>query len=85
MMAAKSLEGIISYLTKEHGGNVHKKGIVTITSKSLFGAAWAVLNVADLTSHLNFVSKNEPGQWICWDFGERRIRPTQYTIAAQIL
>jgi hypothetical protein len=32
---AKSLEGIISYLTRKHGGNVHDKGIVTITSKSV--------------------------------------------------
>jgi hypothetical protein len=32
---AKSVEGIISYLTRKHGGNVHDKGIVTITSKSV--------------------------------------------------
>jgi hypothetical protein len=32
---ARSLEGIISFLTKKHGGNVHEKGIVTITSKSV--------------------------------------------------
>jgi hypothetical protein len=32
---AKSLEGIIFDLTRKHGGNVHDKGIVTITSKSV--------------------------------------------------
>jgi hypothetical protein len=32
---ARSLEGIISYLTRKHGGNVHDKGIVTLTSKSV--------------------------------------------------
>jgi hypothetical protein len=32
---AKSLDGIISYLTKEHDENVEEKGIVTITSKSV--------------------------------------------------
>jgi hypothetical protein len=31
-MEARSLDGIISYLTRKHGGNVHDKGIVTITS-----------------------------------------------------
>jgi hypothetical protein len=30
---AESSEGIISYLTRKYGGNVHDKGIVTITSK----------------------------------------------------
>jgi hypothetical protein len=32
---AKSLDGMISYLTRKHGGNVHDKGIVRITSKSV--------------------------------------------------
>jgi hypothetical protein len=30
---ADSLDGVISYLTRKRGGNVHDKGIVTITSK----------------------------------------------------
>jgi hypothetical protein len=34
---AKLLNGIISYLTKKYRGNVHEKGIVTITSKSVDG------------------------------------------------
>jgi hypothetical protein len=33
---AKAVDGIISYLTGKHGGNVHEKGIVTITSKSIY-------------------------------------------------
>jgi hypothetical protein len=36
--------------------------------------------VADLTSERNFCSMNAPGHWICWDFGELRVRPTQYKI-----
>jgi hypothetical protein len=75
---AKSLDGIISYLTKKHGGNVQEKGIVTITSKSC--PYNDLKNVADLTSDAKFCSKNEPGQWVCWDFGEMRVRPTHYTI-----
>jgi hypothetical protein len=31
----KRRDGIIQYLTRKHGGNVHDKGIVIITSKSL--------------------------------------------------
>jgi hypothetical protein len=83
---ANSLEGIISYLTREHGGNVHDKGIVTITSKSVHDdPSWAVRNVADLTSASWFCSRNEPGQWICWDFHEMRVRLTHYTVTTDWL
>jgi hypothetical protein len=82
MKEAKSLEGIISHLTQKHGGNVQEEGIVRITSKSVGNddPRCALKNVADLTSNSRFFSKNEPGQWICWDFGEMRVRPTHYTI-----
>jgi uncharacterized coiled-coil protein SlyX len=76
-------DGIISYLTRKHGGNVHDEGIVTITSKSVKSdqSEYAVRNVADLSSAYSwFLSKNKPGQWICWDFHEMRVRPTHYTI-----
>jgi hypothetical protein len=82
VQAGKPLKGIISYLTKKHGGSVHEKGIVTITSKSVYSddPQFALKNVADLTSCEWFGSKNEPGQWVCWDFREMRVRPTYYTI-----
>jgi hypothetical protein len=81
----KSLDGIIRYLTQKHGGNVHDKGIVTITTKSVNGdySMWAPRNVADLDSDEEFFSANEPGQWICWDFHEMRVRPTHYTIRSR--
>jgi hypothetical protein len=87
MKAAKSLEGIISYLTKKHGGNVHEKGIVTITSKPGRGPTSAApANVADLTSDSVFCSEGEePCQWVSWDFREMRIFPTHYTIQASEL
>jgi hypothetical protein len=78
---AKSRDGIISYLTLKHGGNVHDKGIATISSKSVDdNPKYAVRNVADFTSRSYFHSKDEPGQWVCWDFHEMRVRPTHYTI-----
>jgi hypothetical protein len=82
MQEPESLEGIISHLTTKHGGSVHEKGIVTITSKTVESDVQrhAVKNVADLTSDSGFISKDEPGQWVCWDFREMRVRPTHYTI-----
>jgi hypothetical protein len=79
---AKSVDGIISCLTRKYNRNVHDTGIVTITSKSVRGddPRWGVRNVADLSDAEPFWSKDEPAQWICWDFHEIRVRPTHYTI-----
>jgi hypothetical protein len=86
MRKAKSKDGILSHLTQKHGGNIHEKGIVRITSKSVYDhPAHALKNVADVTSDSSFCSKNEPGQWVCWDFGEMRVGPTHYTICALLL
>jgi hypothetical protein len=59
-------------------------GIVTITLKSVItdDPMFAPKNAADLTSGSQFSSNDEPGQWICWDFREMRVRPTHYTIWA---
>jgi hypothetical protein len=81
MKGPKSLDGIIAYLTKKHGGNVHEKGIVRLTSKSVDDDPRSALkNLADLASTVRFWSKNEPDQWVCWDFQRMRVRPTHYTI-----
>jgi hypothetical protein len=87
LKGARSVDGIISYLSRKCGGNVHDKRIVTITSKSVHGDfCWnAGLNAAGLTSNSDFRSKDEPGQWICWDFHEMRVRPTHYTIKSDSL
>jgi hypothetical protein len=64
---AKSVEGIISYLTRKHGGNVHDEGIVTITAKSIVDdrPKYAKRNVADLTSNSTFDSRFKTNPWIC--------------------
>jgi hypothetical protein len=86
MKEEKSLDGVISYLTQKHGGNVHEKGIVTITSKSVFDDPMcSPANAADFGSRAEFISTKEPHQWICWDFREMRLRLTHYTIRALVL
>jgi hypothetical protein len=88
LKATKSLEGIISHLTQKHEGNVHNKGIVAITSKSVRyddNSWYPAQIVADLTSGSYFLSKDDPGQWLCWDFHEMRLRPTHYTIKSACL
>jgi hypothetical protein len=83
---ARSLEGVISYLTKKHGGNVHEKEIVIITSKSVHhNPKFCLKRITDLTVASNFCSQDDPGQWVRWDFGEMRLRPTHYTVKADYL
>jgi hypothetical protein len=87
MKAGNSLDGIIAYLTKKHGGNVHERGIVIITSTSARDdREFALKNVADLACDSRFSSKEKgSGQWVCWDFCEMRVRPTHYTISTDFL
>jgi hypothetical protein len=78
--------GIISYLTREHGGNLHDKEIVTITTKSQDDdPSHAPRNVFDLDSWSIFLSQDEPNQWICFDFRSLRVSPTHYTVRADSL
>jgi hypothetical protein len=75
--------GMINYLTRQHGGNVHDTGTVAVTSKSVYAHPdFAIRNIADLPGESWFRSRNEPGQWICWDFLRMRLRPTHYTARA---
>jgi hypothetical protein len=81
-----SLDGIISYLTKKHGGHVHDNGIVTITAKSVSDdPQYALKNVAAFPDGGYFASGNALNQWVCWDFREMRVRSTHYTIGADRL
>jgi hypothetical protein len=43
------------------------------------------LKAADFRSWSYFESEDEPGQWVCWDFGQIRIRVTHYTIKGSFL
>jgi hypothetical protein len=74
----ESLNGIICELTRKHSGNVHDKGIVLMTSKSVDEGE--VKHLVDLGSRSGFGSKDESEQWVCWEFRESLIRATHYTI-----
>jgi hypothetical protein len=81
--AGKSFEGIIAWFTKKCGGNVHQHNVVTITSNFVTSTARndRPETVADLTSDSRFCSVtylSHSGQWICWDFGKRRVSFTGF-------
>jgi predicted nucleic acid-binding Zn-ribbon protein len=80
--------GIISHLTKQCGGNVHQRGIVVVTGSEALtsGDDYAPLNVVNFESGDAFITQGtEPSDnighnWMCYDFKDRRVIPTHYTI-----
>jgi hypothetical protein len=77
-----SLDGIIAHLSSEFGGNVHDQGIVNITSRSVISDSALPKLAADLQSMSHFHSQKAADQWICYDFKDWRVRPTNYSIRA---
>jgi hypothetical protein len=78
-----SLDGIISYLTAKHEGNVHEKELVVISAKSI--CRGSLMDVAELACDTFLMTKDGPSQWICWDFRGMRVRPTHYTMISYLM
>jgi hypothetical protein len=82
------LDGILWYLTKKYGGNIHEKGVVIVSANP--GSSDGKFGVPDFVRsdmpqgkpefHTAF---DKPEQWICWDFREMRLRLTRYAIRLQ--
>jgi hypothetical protein len=85
-------DGIIAHLAKERGGNVHDRRVVEVTSgpfeKETEGAN-PHSRAADLEAYSCFFSAHRTTEediphtrnnWMWYDFKERRIVPTHYTI-----
>ena len=80
---SKKLDGVIAHLTRECGGNVHDKGIVNVTASSVWDNRNRLPQVAvDFETTWSFHSKNKPNSWICYDFQERRVVPTSYSVSS---
>ena len=76
---SKPLDGIIAHLTREYGGSVHDHGIVNVTASSVVSSAFPK-NATDLETRSFFISKPNSNSWICYDFKERRVLPTSYSV-----
>ena len=81
---SKKLDGIIAHLTRECGRNVHDAGIVNVTASSVCNNKQpknAVERDFGIDSGIpEYASKPEPNAWICYDFKERRVIPTTYSV-----
>ena len=81
-ISPRPLDGVIAHLTREFGGNVHDEGIVEITSSGMYNNAthYHPKHAADLEEDSIYYSTNIQDTWICYNFKDRRISPTHYTI-----
>ena len=80
--SSKPLNGIIAQLTRECGGNVHKKGVVEVTASSDF-VGQVPENVVDLEEPSCYGSENAINTWLCYDFKDKRVSPTSYTLRSR--
>jgi hypothetical protein len=85
------LDGIIAFLSRKCGGNVHDKGIVNVTCSGILNDdSWfCAKNAADLKAGSAFASsfrrkseqiEHAPNNWICYDFKKSQVIPTHYSI-----
>jgi hypothetical protein len=75
------LDGIIAALTKECGGNANDQTIVKVAA-SAFDSSYYPKNAVDLGNATFFQAPNQPNQWLRYDFINRRVKLTDYSIAA---
>jgi hypothetical protein len=75
------LAGIIAGLTSSCGGNVHERGLVSITDSSHHSDSYSGRFAANLENALPyFMSNDAQGQWLCYDFKDSRVLLTHYSI-----
>jgi hypothetical protein len=72
--------GIINHLTAECHGNVHVHGVVKITASSDYSQSYTAANAADFAANSEWLSQGGENQWFCYDFQERRVDVTNYSI-----
>ena len=77
------LEGIIAHLSQECGGNVDEEGVVAITSSEFYDGD-EPRTVADLGTDPWFGSLDNPNSWICYDFKEKRVVLTSYSVRTHV-
>ena len=76
----RELDGIIAFLTRLCGGNVHEKGVVTVKASSFHMGADCQAAAVDLLGDSVFHTADGPGQYCCYDFNARRVSLKSYTI-----
>jgi hypothetical protein len=73
------LDGILTFLKRSHGSNIHDKGVVNVTTSSV--EYCKPKNVADIKIQSTFhTTNNTSSEWVQYDFKGMKIRPSHYTL-----
>lgn len=77
----KELQGIIHYLTKKTGGNIHDNGTIEVTTNSL-NTFHPPKNLVDFSDPQLFYHSENRNQniWLCFDFKNMEIEVSSYSI-----
>jgi hypothetical protein len=76
--SSRPFNGIISPLGRKSGGNVHTQGVILITASSPGNKLCT--QVADYGWNSHRYSADEANSWIQFDFKNRRVLVTNYTV-----
>jgi hypothetical protein len=80
--ADSPFDGLISFLTQSHHGNVHDLGIVSVTASDVYSDR-NPKNVVDLESSLHCHTPDAPNSWICYDLKDKRMNVSHYSLRSR--
>ena len=74
--------GLLRYLSDETGGNIHDNGTIEVTSNSIYSDSYHPKYLLDYqNTESNYYHSNSTSDgYICFDFKDRKIQLTSYTI-----
>lgn len=73
--------GVFAHMTQKSGGNPHDKGLVKVSASSTGNTGIDTPSkILNFGREHHWYTKNEPNQWIRFDFGQKTISPTAYTL-----
>jgi hypothetical protein len=76
------LDGILAFLTKRHSCNLHDKGTVTVTGAPCKSDSpqISIYTAPQKGGGYLGMTPDAQGCWFCFDFKDRRVTPTHYTM-----
>lgn len=77
-----AFNGIINHLAEECGGDVSDNNVVSVTASSIYNTYYPK-NVVSFNNKNYYFSKGMDYDWLQYDFKERKVRPTHYTIRSR--
>lgn len=75
----KEFEGIIKFLTKKTGGNIHDNGTIKVTTNYL-NSSFPPKNLLDFSGYSQYLASNPNDAWVCFDFKNYSVNLSKYSI-----